>query len=124
MPFWTFMDYLELTGRNPIAEWIEGLPQDVQDRISERLSFWEQVERWSEKWASAYKGTSGLYELRLTFKRVPYRPLFVYGPGRRMILLCGSIEQNGKLPRADLKTADRRRKEWEKDPTRVIRHKF
>lgn len=118
------MDYVEASGRNPIADWLDGFADQVQDVFSERLSTWEGVLKWSEKWASDYKDWKGLYELRVTYKKVPYRPLFTYAPQRHVILLCGSIERNGKLPRADLETAERRRNEWLKEPSRVVRHKF
>jgi hypothetical protein len=124
MSIWTFMDFVEASGRNPVADWLSGFPTDVQDMFSERLSTWEGVPKWSEKWASNYKGWKGLLELRVNYKKIPYRPLFTYAPKRHIILLCGSIEQNGKLPRADLETAERRRNDWLRNPSNVVRHKF
>lgn len=92
--------------------------------FSERLSTWEGVPKWSEKWASDLKGWKGLNELRISYRKVPYRPLFTPAQDKHIILLCGSIEQNGKLPRSDLEKAERRRKEWLENPSRVARHRF
>jgi len=91
--------------------------------MSERMSTMEGLPQWPDKWASKYRGPDGLYELRLTFNKVPYRPLFTKSH-RLVILLHGAIEQNGKIKRSDLETAERRRKEWEGDPERAVRHTF
>lgn len=125
MTFWRFMDYVEAGGRNPVAEWMSELSVGAQTFINTRLALMESLPRWPEKWASDYRGWPGLNELRITHKRIPYRPLFTFGSERgTVILLCGSIEQNGKLPRRDLETAQRRRKEHLAEMKRAQRHRF
>lgn len=121
---WTFVDYVEASGRVPFVDWLIALPEDVQDVFSERLATWEGILKWSEKWASDYKGWKGLYELRITYNKVPYRPLFTYARNRQVVLLAGAIEQSGKIPHGILQAADRRRKEFLEDTSRVIRHRF
>jgi len=116
------MDYIEPSGRNPIAEWQAGLPPDAQAWIDARLIQMELMLRWPPKWASDYKGYDGIIELRIPFNRVQYRPLGMYSPGRLVILLNGAIEKGGKIPRRDLDTAATRRQTVIREPFRVRAH--
>jgi hypothetical protein len=124
MPIWLFMDYLEANGGNPVADWILALPEEAQAAIDNRLLLMRGMVRWPEKWASRYRGWDDLIELRISANRVQYRPLGVYQPKYWFVLLGGSIEKGGRLPRNDLEVVDRRRKELQREPSRVRRHHF
>jgi hypothetical protein len=121
---WTFMDFIEISGRNPTAEWLDGFNDEVQAAISARLLLMEGMLRWPEKWASKYRGWDELHEIRIPFKKVQYRPLYIYDAGRKVILLNGSIERDGKIPRADLEAANRRRKDYRADPSCAVPHQY
>jgi hypothetical protein len=122
MAIWRIMDYVEPSGRNPIAEWQAGLHPDAQAWIDARLLQMEAMLKWPPKWVSNYKGYEGIIELRIPFNRVQYRPLSMYSPGRIVILLNGAIEKGGKIPRSDLETASARRTSVLKEPFRVRAH--
>jgi hypothetical protein len=49
----------------------------------------------------------GLFELRIKYKNIQYRPLGCYGPGKNQVtLLMGAIEKGGKFdPLSACKTA-------------------
>lgn len=123
MGVWTFYDFIEASGRNPLAEWMSGLSAEAQAWIDARILQMEAMTRWPEKWISKYHGTEQIYELRIPFDRLQYRPLGTYMPGRAFVLLSGAIEKR-KIPRATIETAIRRQKILEAGPTHVRRHQF
>ncbi len=107
MAIWTFYDYIELTGRNPIRAWLNGLPPEACAKIDYRLQQMTGMTRWPEKWASKYVGTDEIYELRITHCNVQYRPLGTYFGTKQFIFLNGAIEK-GKIPKSDIETAENR----------------
>jgi hypothetical protein len=122
---WTFLKFVEASGRRPFTDWVLGLPQGAQAHILARLLEMEALPRWPEKWATRYRGYDSLVELRMPWKGVQYRPLGTYSKTQRwaFILLCGAIEKSS-IPRAALDTADRRRKELLKEPGRVCAYEY
>ena len=107
MSVWKFFDYVEIGGRNPIREWLDGLPEGDCEKIDIRLRHMAVMASWSEKWVSKYRGTDEIYELRISGNRVQYRPLGTYYGSRRFIILAGAIEK-GKIPKSDVATSQRR----------------
>jgi hypothetical protein len=77
-----------------------------------------------QKWASKYRGTEKLVELRIPFNKVQYRPLGIYGPSRAFILLSGAIEKDGKIPTGIIESAVRRQKLLETGQANVREHRF
>jgi hypothetical protein len=142
MPIWTFVDYVEASGRNPFAEWMDGgIPLDAKVTINARFTAMMSMARWPEKWVSNYEGYPGLLEARIPFNKVQYRPLFTYSlsTARQIVLLSGAIEKGSKIPksvlnaayarREDLVGQDRARRAAQRrgrpqEPERVRRHKF
>ena len=136
------MDYIEASGRNPFAEWLDGeIPPDAKVAIHARLTTMISMARWPDKWVSNYEGYPGLLEARIPFNKVQYRPLFTYSlsTSHQIILLSGAIEKGSKIPksvlnaayvrREDLVGQDRARRAAERrgrpqEPERVRRHKF
>lgn len=118
------MDYIELTGRNRIREWLDDLPPKDQAKIDERLRAMEQLDKWSEKWASKYEGTDEIYEFRITGNKIQYRPLGTYYGRRRYVILVGAIERGDKIPKRDIETAKRRLKNIRSGTGDVITHQF
>lgn len=124
MPVWTILDYVDVDRQSPVAAWIGSLPVEAQAAITVRLLAMESVRQWQPKWVTQLTGWNGLLELRIPHNKVQYRPLGMYRPGLTLVLLCGAIEKGDELPTRLLKTADRRRKQLEKDPGRVKPHEF
>jgi hypothetical protein len=70
---------------------------------------------------TSYRGWDDLYELRIVYAGVQYRPFGFYGPNPRdFTLLVGSIEK-GKVPKSTLKVANERRKLVLADPKNRVR---
>jgi len=84
----------------------------------------ERLKKWSDKWASDYKSRDKIVELRMTFNKVAYRPLGMYQPGYRFILLRGAIEKGGKIPKADLDAAESYRDRLLKEGNCVVQHLY
>jgi phage-related protein len=124
MPLWTFLDYVEKSGRNPIQGWLRTLPEDDRAKIDYRLTQMAAMRPpWPEKWISKYQ-TTKLFEFRITGNRVQYRPLGVYWGRLRYVLLAGAIEKGDKIPKSDIETAVRRLSVLQKDPSHVVIHQF
>lgn len=123
---WEFWDYVEADGTSPFARWLSCLDPAAQAHIDTRMLAMEALATWPEKWASRYRGTEGLFELRMPFNRVQYRPLYMHHPRRRrcLVILVGTIEKGSKLPQSDVTTAVRRRATILKEPDRAIRHRY
>jgi len=123
---WTLWEFEQPSGRRPFSEWLAGIPEAAQAFVLNRLLKMEGVTRWPEKWASDYKGYDGIVELRVTFNKVQYRPLGMYGKHERrsFVLLAGAIEKNRKLPKSALKAAADRRDQLLEEPDRAKRYEF
>lgn len=120
---WAFYDYREASGKNPIREWLDGIPEGDCAKIDYRIQQMRKLQTWSEKWVSKYQ-TTDLYELRITGNKVQYRPLGVYFGKGRFVLLNGAIEKGSKLKRSDVKTAETRLANLIKDPSHAWPHQF
>jgi hypothetical protein len=78
MPLWTFFDYVEKSGRNPVQEWLRERPDKDRAKIDYRLTQMAAMPPpWPEKWISKYR-TTDLFEFRIAGNRVQYRPLGIY----------------------------------------------
>lgn len=108
VPFreWSFYDHYE-GDVSCLSAWLQSLDPSVRDDVTDKLRTMLLAMRprrmWPEKWFSAYKGRDDIYEIRITFKRVQYRPFGCYGPGNwGFVLLGGSIEKDDEIPASDL----------------------
>ncbi|MDP2997772.1 MAG: type II toxin-antitoxin system RelE/ParE family toxin, partial [Bryobacterales bacterium] len=112
MGLWSFWDYHTALGENLILRWLNSseVPRGAKVKINARIFALQGFPIFPEKFFSAYRGWSGLYELRIVFAGVQYRPFGFYGPQQRQFsLLIGGIEK-GKVPKRILEAAHERRK--------------
>jgi hypothetical protein len=119
---WVFDDFLDASGESVIERWFADIGEETEAFIERRLKDMRPMREWPEKWASKYRGTD-LIELRITFKKVQYRPLGCYAPGFHFWLLAGAIEK-GKIPRSDVETATARRRMVINGSGRIKEHEF
>jgi hypothetical protein len=78
---------------------------------------------WSEKWISKYRGTE-LFELRISGKKVEYRPLGTYFGKGVFVILAGAIERGDKLKKSDVETAEQRLRRLKGDSRHARAHEF
>jgi hypothetical protein len=123
---WTFFDFVSNRGANEIHRWLnsKAVPQEAKAKINARIATLQGFPIFPEQYFSAYKGWDDIYELRIVFSGVQYRPFGFYGPGRRQFcLLIGGIEK-GKIPERLLGAAQERRKIVICNPNGICRHDF
>jgi hypothetical protein len=109
MAQWLILDYVELSGRNQIRDWLDRLPQGDQARINARLRQMALLPHWrnKDKWISKYQGTADIFEFRIK-GTVQYRPLGTYYGERTYALLVGTVERNWRIPKRDVELAKSR----------------
>jgi Phage derived protein Gp49-like (DUF891) len=124
MAVWEFFDYVELTGKNKISEWLSALPPADQARIDNRLLQMVSARYWPEKWVSTYESAGKLYEFRIKGTNVQYRPLGSYYGKLRYIILAGAIEKGGAIPKSDVDTANDRHGRVKGSDKHAVPHRF
>lgn len=90
-------------GEGIFSKWLQGFNDEVQAVINTRILQMAGMGKWSDKWVSSLIDYPKLFEIRITYKKVQYRPLFCYGPKQKSLtLLGGAVEKGGKLHRPTL----------------------
>src|SRR6266566_1753386 len=104
MPIWTFFDFVSVRGTNEIHEWLNSteVRKEAKAKINARLVALRGFPIFPEQYFSSYRGWDDLYELRVVYSGVQYRPLGCYGPKQKQFtILVGSTEK-GKVPKSTL----------------------
>lgn len=120
---WRFFDFVELSGRNHIRDWLVDLCDADEAIIDRRLIQMAAMATWPEKWVSKYRSRDDIYEFRIK-GTVQLRPLGTYFGRRRYILLAGAIEKGGKLPLTDVTKAIDRKEKVTNDERHAAPHDF
>ena len=111
METWTFLDFVNERGENEIHTWLNSaeVRKEAKAKINARIATLRGFPIFPEQYFSAYNGWAGIYELRIVFGGVQYRPLGFYGPNpRQFCFLVGGIEK-GKIPKSLLRIAETKR---------------
>ena len=67
-------------------------------KFETRLRYLSNTKVWSPDWVKKLKVYDGLYEIRIRYEQVQYRPLGCFGPNdREFTLLIGALEKNSKF---------------------------
>lgn len=126
METWSFLDFLSARGENEIHAWLNSarVPKGAKAKINARILTLQGFPIFPEQYFSSYTGWDQIYELRIVFGGVQYRPLGFYGPNRRefCLLVCGV--EKGKIPKSLLSVAEARREIVIADPSRTCQHDF
>ncbi len=117
MPIWTFLDYVNDSGVNVIADWAKGLSSKrARAKFHSRITYLQALkkEQWGHK-SGAMTGTewNDIYEIRFEAENIQYRPFFCFGPERQEVtILMGAEERGGAIePRSAAATCQLRRAE-------------
>src|ERR1700740_2862294 len=100
MAIWAFRDFLDGQGNNLIRPWIDSLPKKAGAKIDARILVLQASLILPAQYISALKGYEDIFELRVVFGGVQYRPLGTYGPGSREFTLLIGDGVKGKAPRS------------------------
>lgn len=84
--------------RNEIEKWLDGLDPEPRQKIKTFIKRLEVIEKWDSKYFMPYTGYHGIYEIKIKFKKVQYRPLGCFSSVRKeFVLLIGAKEKDNKL---------------------------
>lgn len=97
-------------GREPVREWLRGLPRD------ERRTIGKDISRLQYQWPLGRPHVAHLrgdiWELRSSLETRIARVLFALGDGY-LVLLHGFIKKTRSVPQSDLRVAETRWKRWQ-----------
>ena len=67
-------------------------------KFETRLRYLGNTEVWSPDFVKKLKGYEGIYEIRIRYEQVQYRPLGCLGPNNReFTLLIGALEKDSEF---------------------------
>lgn len=124
MSEWTFRDYLDKDGGNPIRDWIDVQPKKARAKIDAWILILSGISVWPPQYVSALKGCKNIFELRIIQNGVQYRPLGCYGPGTREFTLLLGVVEKGHLPPSFCKVTQQRWAIIRSDRSRTCEHQF
>ncbi len=129
MSEWTFWDYLDERGTNPIQEWLHdrsAVPVKAKAKIDRYLLQLAGTKLWLRPLASNLDGYPGIVEIRVRWMNTQYRILGFRGPSdREFTLLFPALEQGDEfVPLNAPEIAQTRMAVVMKDRSRAIEHSY
>ena len=125
---WKIQDFIQpkdIGYVNPIREWIDGQPIKAGVKIDTRIQYLEVTKVWDSSFCKKLRGYDEIYELRIVFNNIQYRPLGCMGPGAgEFTILIGAIEKGRFVPPDAPRTAEERRKLVFEDRRYVHEHEY
>ena len=108
---WVVEFYRDTKGKEPVADFVDSLPVDAQVKIFRLIDLLAKYGvLLKEPYTKQIQGK--LRELRIIDKAGNIRILYFTYTGRRFILLHGFMKKTGKTPGAEIKTAEKRMKDF------------
>lgn len=93
--------------------WLDRQPPKVQDKCVVRIERLAELGHELRR-PEADLLEDGIYELRVSFRRVQYRVLYFFHEG--IAVLAHGLIKEGRIPSADIVRAKRRRDVYTQDP--------
>jgi phage-related protein len=116
LPRTTVVLYREEDGTVPLVEWLDSLPQKVQNKCLIRLERLEELGHELRRPEADYL-RDDIYELRVNYKGMNYRMLYFFHGREAVVVLHGLVKQQ-KVPLKEIKKAVERKKKFDADPKR------
>ena len=97
------LDYVGADGTNVIRAWLDGFSEKSRTKVKAKLDihlgYIRTVPRIRNDYMEKLKGEDdGIYEIKISYRKVEYRILSCYGPNPGQItMLVPAIEQNDRL---------------------------
>lgn len=103
---WTFFDWVDEAGSNPIQAWLEGESFEVQMLFNSVLKMAQKQANHLEWncYRHKMKGKEGIHELGFLAGGRQYRLLVKFDGVKKMVLLCGCYHKMQKWTPADAPT--------------------
>lgn len=110
----TAVFYQLSSGKEPVRDWLLSLTQEHRQTIGQDIMAVEFGWPCGEPLCKSLSSYPGLWEVRSNIKSGIAR-VFFYIDKSEMILLHGLVKKTQKTPDKDLKLAQKRKKEYEKN---------
>lgn len=99
MNYWIFKVFKSQRGVDVIGEWLNSLPLEAKVQIKRRFAYLATLKKedWRRPLAAKLKGKKydPIYEIRVAWDKILYRPLGCFGPDENnFTLLIGAIEKS------------------------------
>jgi len=105
----TIVFYLQASGRSPVEEFIDALPEKDQAKIAWTIDLLtKHGMNLPQPYLKRLAGTKNLWELRIAFGGKAYRIFLSPIPPKRNILLHAIVKKKQKTPTKDIETAENR----------------
>ena len=104
MKIWNFKVFVSDRGTKEIDNWLDSLPPKVKAKIKKRITYLEisELSKWVRPYVAKLHGSDDIWEIRVIFANVQYRPLGCFGPKENdFTLLIGAEEKGGRLEPID-----------------------
>lgn len=129
MSEWSFFDYTDERGTNPIEAWLMDsrvVPVKARAKIQRILLQLAGTALWTRPLASNLENYPGIVEIRIRWMNTQYRLLGFRGPqDREFSLLMPAIEQDDEfVPPSAPSVAQARMKAIIADRRRVVEHRY
>lgn len=108
MVAWTVWKYVKESGRCPFDDWVLSnvVTKSDKARLDGKIVTIDGIDKdMPPDFVKMYKGTP-FHEVKVRADGKQLRPLCVVHPERRIIILCGAIEKDWKIPKGDLERAE------------------
>jgi len=101
--------YLAPSGKEPVREWLKGLPEEDRKTIGKDIATVEFA--WPVGMPLCRSLQSGLWEVRSSLQHGRISRVLFFTLKSQMVLLHGFIKKTQKTPAKDLQLAEKRMKE-------------
>jgi phage-related protein len=101
---WIVDDYRTPGGGRPVKNFLDDLSKTARPKVYAML---DRLEAHGNRLGLPHSRPmgGGLHELRIGHPQGPFRFLYCFRPGRRIILLHGFVKRTEQTPRGDLDVA-------------------
>ena len=113
MPATEVIMFQESDGTVPLIEWLDKLPEKVQDKCLVKIQRLEE-QGYELRRPEADSLRDGIHELRVAFRRMQYRMLYFFH-GQQAIISHG-LHKESVVPSKQIDLAIERRARFESDP--------
>jgi len=103
MPKTVVLIYQDAEGSAPLLEWLDSLPEKVQDKITARIELLAERGHELRRPHCDYLEQE-IYELRVRLGHVQYRILYAF-VGRHVVLLSHGCTKEDAVPKAEIARA-------------------
>ena len=115
MPKTRVVFWCDDSGKAPFVGWFAGLPEKAQDKCLVRIERLQEFGHLLRRPEADYLD-DGIYELRINHLNVNYRILYFFHGQQLVVFSHGVATQQAAVPKAEMKTAIDRRKQYTASP--------